>query len=526
MSDRAFSRAEISPDRPRWHARGLLTRFLLFLTPVFFILAFPGIGYLVYIELRTDHEGLAARFGNQAARAAIALSRHDALDNPRLAEDLLAPLAADRAFVCAEVLDAAGTRLVALPPRQGCPASRDSMELVLPLPDDATTRLRVRFTDAELRAAERQRITVANSVIVLAYLFAIIAAVIGFRMIVGRPLDSLMAAIRQYMDTGVRQPVGRHSDDELGSVIRAFDDMLRREDERETALTRANSRLQRSEAALKQLNEELEQRVRERTADLNRSRHRSEAANQAKSEFLAAMSHELRTPLNAIIGFSEVIKQQTHGPVGNAKYQDYAADINQSGQHLLTVINDILDLSKVEAGVEELDEECVEVSDAIMSVMAVIRQRLENGGLELELDIPAALPLLSADGRKLKQILVNLLSNAIKFTDRGGKVTFRAACGPDSGFLFEIADTGIGIAAEDIPKALSQFGQVDSDLNRKYEGTGLGLPLTKALVDLHGGSMDLQSEVGVGTTVLVRLPATRICGEDDTGNRSTRPAAE
>lgn len=512
MSDGRNRREAVWSPLSRWRPRSLLARFLLFLTPVFFVLAVPGIGYLVHVELRADQDILAARFGNQAARAAIALSRHGALANPQLARDILSPLAADRAFVCAEIIGGDGTRLIALPPAQGCSARHDAMELVLPLPGDAATTMRVLFSDAELQATGRQQILLAVSVIALAYLFAVVSATIGFRTIVSGPLRSLLAAIRQSMETGERTPVGIQGGYELGSVIQAFDEMLLRENDREAALTCANARLRDSETALRKLNEELEGRVRERTADLDAARLRAEAANQTKSEFLAAMSHELRTPLNAIIGFSEVMKQQTHGPVGSAKYGDYINDINDSGKHLLAVINDILDLSKVEAGLEELTEECVEVSSVIDSVLTLVCQRVQNGGLNLELDIPDEIPLLFADGRKLKQILVNLLSNAIKFTDRGGKVTFTASCDSDDGFLFEVADTGIGIAADDIPKALSQFVQVDGDLNRQYEGTGLGLPLTKALVDLHGGSMDLLSEVGVGTTVRIGLPATRICG--------------
>jgi signal transduction histidine kinase len=243
---------------------------------------------------------------------------------------------------------------------------------------------------------------------------------------------------------------------------------------------------------------------------LRRAKDLAETANRAKSEFLAAMSHELRTPLNAIIGFSEIIQSETFGPVGSVKYRSYAEDINDSGQHLLALINDILDLSKVESGLDELYEEDIEVPAVIAAVLRLVRQRGEDGGLALDLDFPDDLPLLRGDERKLKQILANLLTNAIKFTDAGGKVTLRAWCRADSGFVFQIIDTGIGIAAEDIPKALSRFGQVDGDLNRQYEGTGLGLPLTKALVELHGGRFDLQSQVGVGTTATVRFPATRI----------------
>ena len=264
-----------------------------------------------------------------------------------------------------------------------------------------------------------------------------------------------------------------------------------------------------SKRYLEQQSRELE----EMADHLTEARDQAEAANKAKSEFLANMSHELRTPLNAIIGFSEIIADEMLGPVGGHKYRDYAADINESGHHLLDLINDILDLSKVEAGTSELQEDVVHIHELVRSVKTLVSGRAEKGGVELELDVLDDVQALRADQRKLKQILVNLLSNAIKFTPAGGKITLRTWSRAESGYVFQIIDTGIGITPEDIPKALAPFQQIDSDLNRKFDGTGLGLPLVKALVEMHGGCLDLQSEVGVGTTVTVRFPAERIIAE-------------
>lgn len=233
-------------------------------------------------------------------------------------------------------------------------------------------------------------------------------------------------------------------------------------------------------------------------------------ANRTKSEFLANMGHELRTPLNAIIGFSKIMTTEALGPIGTPEYREYANDINEAGTHLLAVINDILDLSKIETGMHELKEDYINIADLIGSVRTLLRERAAKAKIEIETEIEENAPALYADEGKVKRILANILTNAVKFNQPGGKITIKSWCRPESGYVIQVVDTGIGIAAEDIPKALTQFGQVESDHNRAYEGTGLGLPLTKALVELHGGAFDLQSEVGVGTTVTVRFPATRI----------------
>ena len=242
---------------------------------------------------------------------------------------------------------------------------------------------------------------------------------------------------------------------------------------------------------------------------LRKSENRAEMANRAKSEFLANMSHELRTPLNAIIGFSEIIKSGMLGPDSSEKNLEYANDIFESGQHLLDLINDILDISKIELGSEEPNDVDIVVPQLIDSVLVLMRERARGADIRIQCNFPGDLPMLRADERKLKQILINLMSNGIKFTHAGGQVTLDARSHPEAGYEFVVSDTGIGIAPEDIAKALQPFGQIDSDLSRKFSGTGLGLPLATELAEMHGGSLEIDSEPDVGTTITVRFPAER-----------------
>jgi len=242
---------------------------------------------------------------------------------------------------------------------------------------------------------------------------------------------------------------------------------------------------------------------------LRQAKNQAEGANRAKSEFLANMSHELRTPLNVIIGFAEIMRDRLLGSIGNPRYAEYADDIHNSGTHLLGIINDILDLSKVEAGRLELSEERIDLHVIVKSTVALLRDRAAAGGLEIKTELVGPRLLIRGDERKLKQIVTNLLSNAVKFTPAGGEIVIAVRI-DERRVVLEVRDTGIGIAPEHVARALSPFGQVDSRLSRRYEGTGLGLPLARALAELHGGTLTLDSTPGRGTTVRVTLPPERV----------------
>jgi PAS domain S-box-containing protein len=243
--------------------------------------------------------------------------------------------------------------------------------------------------------------------------------------------------------------------------------------------------------------------------ELRAATEAAQLANRAKTDFLAHLSHELRTPLNAIIGFSEAIKDGYLGPVTVEKSREYASDVHTASIHLLDLINDVLDLSKVEAGEVRLNDETIILGEAIHSAIRLVEGRAATGRLQLNVEIPDQIARLRADPRLVRQVLLNLLTNAVKFTDAGGTITTRARQRDDGGITMEVADTGVGIADEDIEGALTPFTQVGEGVADREEGTGLGLPLAKSLVELHGGTLELHSAMGTGTVVMINFPASR-----------------
>jgi cell cycle sensor histidine kinase DivJ len=240
-------------------------------------------------------------------------------------------------------------------------------------------------------------------------------------------------------------------------------------------------------------------------AELLRARDEAEGASRAKSQFLANMSHELRTPLNAVIGFSEILNRELFGSLGEARYRDYARLIHESGEHLLNVVNDILDMSKLEAGKFKIVKEPFDVAPLVKSCCDIMHHTAEQRGVSLIMEVAAGIPELPADKRACKQMLLNVISNAIKFTDSGGWVRVSARA-TDGAVAFVVQDNGIGIAEADLPKLGNPFVQADNSYDRSYDGAGLGLSVVKGLARLHGGQLELTSALGRGTTATIELP--------------------
>jgi signal transduction histidine kinase len=361
---------------------------------------------------------------------------------------------------------------------------------------------RVASVDAEVRGAIGNGLTLAIGFAVALALASAALLVLFSRKIV-RPLAALAAGAARVgagdFATAVPAAAAR---DEMGRLVAAFNAMMARVSATQRALT--------DHAAT------LDDAVRARTADLEQANAAlknavtaADRANAAKSAFLAAMSHELRTPLNAIIGFSEVIAGQLLGKGKDEHYRGYARDIHGSGLHLLGIVNDLLDMVKIEAGKLELNLEDLVVGEVVDEAVAMLQSRVADAMLSCEVAVDADTGPIAGDRRIVKQVLLNLLANAIKFTPAAGRITVTAH--REGGFAaIAVADSGIGMTAEQVAHAVEPFYQADDKLSRKYEGTGLGLTLVKAFVERHGGTMTIASEPNIGTTVTVRLPLAEV----------------
>jgi len=622
-----------------WAFRGLFAKFLLVLVPVFLLLTVPGLALLAQFEAHHEKEALASRIGSQAARVATSLARHDAAVNLHMAHDLLAFLAADRAFVCAEFRNRKDSRvLAAAPPQIGCLNQDSRHRLELPIGEDEMTSLVVQFSSDEIVEAQKLHRSIDITMLGIGIVVAVLAASFGFRIIVGKPLGQLLAAIRRNFETGERTAITVSSNDELATVIVAFNGMLQRETEREQTLHQTNEKLRASQQEFEQLSRELEIRVRERTLELanreaalfdseqrfrdfakassdwywemdenlrfsyfssrftevtglnpvwligktreetgipnvdpaqwqrhldalhnrkpfrnfihprtkpngdtvwlsingvpnfgqggkfkgfrgtgngitelmeaqqnaEQARLEAETANRAKSDFLASMSHELRTPLNAIIGYAELLQEEAKDRQDRQLFDDLSK-VCKSARHLHRLVDDVLDLSKIEADMMDVNFDHVDIDALTVEVADAVRPLVNKNDNTIHIDNAAEVSTLITDRQMLHQALLNLLGNAAKFT-RAGEVRLTVRQVDPDWVRFEVSDTGIGMTEAQLSKVFEPFTQADSSVNRNFGGTGLGLALCRRFAKLLNGRLTVESEEGTGTRFTLALP--------------------
>lgn len=490
--------------RPWLRFASLQGTFLAIIVPMVLLITSGFFALTAYFDYREALENVARKQARMMATQAIILAEPVARRDETQVALLVAAMIADPDIVAVGVLDADSRPIAtfgeplpaaALRGERFAGVRREVLTFVADRRTETVGHLLTQTTDRRASADLRRRlqgVAILTGLLTLAVVFAVN---IGFRLTLGEPLRRLLGSIRRSGDGDRGVPVDWESRDELGQVIAAFNDM--------------QARQARYEARLRTVNETLELRVAERTAELVTARNAAEQASRAKDVFLANISHELRTPLNAVIGFGDLIANQAHGPTGDERYLDYAGNIARSGRHLLDLINDLLTYSKIEAGHMQLEETPTSIADTIDQAVGIVRAA---GGLRdrhVDVAVPDDMPPVNADTRRILQILINLVSNAGKFTHSDGHIRLSAGRDAD-GAWFKVDDDGIGLSAEEIEIALSPFMQVDASFNRRFEGTGLGLPLARRLAELHGGCLTIDSAAGEGTSVKVRLPAHRL----------------
>ena len=606
-----------------WAFRGLFAKFLWVLVPVFLLLTVPSMAFLGQFEAQNEQEELASRIGSQAARVAASLERHDVAANPLLARDLLAFLAADRSFICAELQARDGGQiLAAAPPNLGCVHQNSKQRLELTVGEDDTHTLVVQFSDTEIVASRKLHRSIEFSMLGIGFVLAVVAASLGFRLIVSKPLGQLLTAIRQNSETGERTAIQVSSNDELARSLSRSMACSGAKMSAKKSLQETNEKLRVSQQEFEQLSRELEVRVDERTLELanreeaffeseqrfrdfakassdwfwemdaqvrfsyfsdrfaevagidpsallgktreetgipnvdpaqwqrhldalsnrqpfrnfvhprvkpngetvwlsingvphfdqegifkgfrgtgndmtelveahqtaEQARLESERANRAKSEFLANMSHELRTPLNAIIGYAELLQEEAQDRQDRQLFDDISK-VCKSARHLHGLVNDILDLSKIEADKMDINLDHVDIPTLIADVGDAVRPLVTKQANSFHIENAAEVNTLVTDGQMLRQALLNLLGNAAKFT-HAGEVRLAVDQVGQDWLRFEVSDTGIGMSEEQISQVFEPFTQGDASISKNYGGTGLGLSLCRRFAELLNGRIE------------------------------------
>ncbi|NQV99048.1 MAG: hypothetical protein HQ483_05090 [Rhodospirillales bacterium] len=391
------------------------------------------------------------------------------------------------------------------------PAREYQLELRFGESDLVTGRLDIKIDTLVIAESffERSGFTLISGLLRTLLLAAILGVL--FHFMLTRPLKQVAQAIKTRQST-VTVPAA-HKSNELGDLVEAYNNQFHQRAKAQARLRRLNQELEGRVAErtrqLEQAKSDLEGHVLARTRQLNSATQAAKTANQAKSDFLAHMSHELRTPLNAIVGFSQVLVDELFGEISNLKYKEYAADINNASIHLLSLITDILNVSKVEAGEMELEEKQIEVRELIETCKNLVRDPVAKKRIMLSAAIASDVGDVRADPRLLKQVVFNLLDNAVKYSDDDGSISLNAALTEEKALQICVADSGCGIASRDIKRALEPFSQIHDRPDLTHGGTGLGLPIAKQFTELHGGTLTIESIPGVKIVATVTLPATR-----------------
>ena len=481
--------------------RTIQARFLAVNVPLVLLSLLIVIGGFEFIAFRVSVDHLNKRLDDMAqSQSAVIAESLWHLDYDRVGV-ILEAIIVDTDIVGAAVDDEGGQRLAAIgdlsaPIDKPNIVHRHNISFRSTKGLEKIGRLTLIHTDKNIIAEAKQRALWGLILGVLLMISTVVSAIVANWQSIGLPLSRLLGAINDAEESHSHAVVEWNTRDEFGELVAAFNRM------------QVQQRVY--EADLREARQDLEQRVVERTRELSLARDDAETASRAKTQFLRSMSHELRTPLNAIIGFSDLIRM-THSKLDDpVKHKEYAEDINKSAHFLLEIINDLLDLSRIEGEAFQPDDSYIAPLVTINESLDMVRAAAQAKSIEIADDLPSTAPTIRADERMLKQVLLNVLSNAVKFTDEDGRIAVSINLENDGGLCFRIADNGRGIDPADLENIFKPFGRIVNPLVSREEGTGLGLPLAKSMMELHGGTLELQSKPAIGTTANIRIPRERV----------------